>query len=187
LATAHATIALALSVALNVGLAWRLHRSRDELKQVRAAQTDRHTLKVGAHLTTLYAKGVDGRASAIRLDSNDSKGTILYLFSPDCHFCSKNLQKSHALYLAIHDKYRFVAISLKDQDVPKYVRDNHVKYDVTYGLSADSEKQLNIAATPTTVVVSPAGAVLAIWHGAYDGKTKDDVEKYFDLVLPEKT
>src|SRR4029453_16252510 len=39
--------------------------------------------------------------------------------------------------------------------------------------------------TPHTVVVSPQGQLLRSWIGAYTGAVKRDVERFFQVRLPE--
>jgi peroxiredoxin len=50
----------------------------------------------------------------------------------------------------------------------------------------DSNEGRDILAggTPTTFVISPTGVVKEVWHGAYAGKVKEEIEAKLRVQLP---
>jgi len=57
-------------------------------------------------------------------------------------------------------------------------------FPVYSGMNDSTGRTFKLRSTPTTILVSPKGIVLAVWEGAYGGETKSSIEKYFNVSLP---
>jgi hypothetical protein len=178
-ALAAVAVALAVSVTLNVLLA---HRVRT-LTYVRSASMAEYQLKVGTAVPPIAVKRLGGQQEVISYqEANQS--TVLYVFTPPCSWCARNMDNFKTLLGKESGEYRFIALSLSDDTLAEYVAKNDLKLPVYSGLSMDTKAAYKFSATPQTIVVSPDGRVLQNWMGAYVGDQKSQVEAFFHVTLP---
>ena len=59
-------------------------------------------------------------------------------------------------------------------------------FPVYSGLSPSAMDSYRLGTTPETIVVSPNGAVLGTWDGAYTAGTKAALERFFAISLPRR-
>jgi hypothetical protein len=138
---------------------------------------------VGTQLPVLAVKNLAGQSAAVCW-SAEPRPTIIYAFTPTCAWCKRNLAGIKEI-AAQTPGYRFVGLSLTDKGLPEYVDANGLTFPA-YSVSKDDKgiQQLKLSVTPTTIVVSREGKVQNVWPGAYSGKTREEVEKFFGLHLP---
>lgn len=115
--------------------------------------------------------------------SDDSKSTVVYLFTPTCAWCKRNLEAMRTLANSA-STYRFIAISLDEAGVKDYIAANHLTMPVYIATDTASKRQLGARGTPSTLVVSPQGIVAHYWRGVYYGKTAEEIQKAFGVRLP---
>lgn len=173
------TAALVVSALLNVALA---HKVRN-LTYARSPKTADFQIKTGTIVPEITAKRLDGQPAVISYEST-KQSTVLYIFRPPCHWCSRNLDNLRTLVDKESDNYRFIGLSLSEEGLPQYVAKNNLKLPVYSGLSIETLKTYKLGSTPQTVVISPEGKVLQDWVGAYVGKQKSEVEEFFHVTLP---
>lgn len=179
--TAFAVLAatLALSAMLNVVLARRIQnftnaqrmKSRDQL------------LNVGATAPSITAKRLGGQKESISYQGV-TQATVLYVFTPSCVWCARNLENLKTLADKDGDQYRFIALSLSEEGLAEYVDKNGFKFPVYSDLSKETKAAYKLSGTPQTIVISPEGRVLENWIGAYVGGQKSQVEAFFHVTLP---
>ena len=173
------TIVLLLSVALNVVLAKRVR----SLTHERLARIAEYRLKVGATVVPIEAKRLDGERVVVSYQDS-SQPTVLYIFTPSCPWCSRNIDNFKTLVDKDSDGYRFIGISLSEQRLMEYVTKNALKLPVYSRLSPDTVKAYKLGSTPQTIVISPEGKVLQNWSGAYVGQQAAQIEAFFHVTLP---
>jgi peroxiredoxin len=174
------TAALVVSVALNVLLAYRL-RSVNAAQEARIAE---YQLKIGTTVPPISAKGLDGQREVISYQGANQP-TVLYVFTPPCSWCARNIDNFKTLLDKRGSQYRFIGLSLSEEGLTEYVRKNDlVKLPVYSSLSTETGEAYKLSGTPQTIVVSPEGRVLQSWMGAYIGDQKSQVEAYFHVTLP---
>jgi peroxiredoxin len=177
--TATMAVALVMSVTLNVLMAHRI-RTTDSVRE--AAFADR-LLKVGTTVPAITAKRVNGGSEVISYQVT-SEPTVLYVFTPTCIWCARNLSNLKTLLENDSDHFRFIALSLSDEGVAPYVAKNGLAIPVYSGLSPETKKTYKLGGTPQTIVISPEGRILQNWVGAYVGTQKSQVEAFFHITLP---
>jgi peroxiredoxin len=171
--------ALLVSATLNVLLA---HKVRS-LTYARTTRISEYQLKVGASVTPITARRLGGEEEVISYpDSN--KATVLYVFTPTCIWCARNMDNLKTLIDKESGQYRVIGLSLSQEGLAEYVAKNGLKLPVYSGLSPDTLKTYKLGSTPQTVVISPEGRVLQDWAGAYVGDQKSQVEAFFHVSLP---
>ncbi len=147
-------------------------------------------LAVGAVVPPLTATGLDGARTTIAYDSTrDGRLTVLYVFTPQCVWCARNLANLKALLTAKQGApdVRFVGLSLAPDSVGTYVAQQGLTPllpVVVTRLSAATMSAYHFGGTPQTVVISPDGRVVKNWSGAWTQKTQAEVEAFFHVTLP---
>ena len=174
------TIALlTCSVILNLFLARKTNSLRSALLHVK----NEGALVVGASLPPIEAKGLDGRAATISYGP-DELPTILYVFTPSCGWCRKNLQNIKALAEGTKGKYRVIGLSLSSNNLQEYVTKSDLTFPIYSDLSPGVTSKYRMGGTPQTIVISNEGKLVKEWKGAYMGSTKQQIESQFGLALP---
>lgn len=174
---------LLVSVGLNVALAYKL-RQFGYFEQVKAdARADR-LLKPGTQLPQFQATDLNGQRQNVAVNREGDRPTVLYVFTPPCHWCARNMDNLKELVARKGDEFRFIGISLGKDGLSDYVVKNDLTMPIYTDLSDQTKKAFKMGATPQTIVVSPEGKVIQSWTGAYTGDQQKQVEEYFGITLP---
>lgn len=112
------------------------------------------------------------------------KRTVLYVFSPTCHWCAKNLANVRAIATEGKADYAFIGISNTSDGLAQYLSTNKVPFPVYVDSNAADLKQLDYLGTPQTLVIRSGGVVEHNWPGAYSGANQKAIEQYFNILLP---
>ncbi|HLM55533.1 MAG TPA: hypothetical protein VK422_05350 [Pyrinomonadaceae bacterium] len=171
------TALLCVSVILNLVLASQVIR----LGRAPKGLTTEARLEVGAAAPAIAARTL--RGEPVSVGGNDLP-LILYVFTPRCVWCARNLDNAKALAAATKGRYNFVALSLEDEGVEDYVARHAIGFTVYRGVSAESRAGYLLGRTPQTIAVSAAGRVEKNWVGAYGPEIESQVEAYFQTTLP---
>jgi len=140
-------------------------------------------LKIGTTVPAIALKRFGGKKEVISYQGIEQP-TVLYIFTPPCTWCTRNMENFKTLLNAESTRYRFVGVSLAEQGLAEYVMKNELKVPVYSGLSPETLTTYKLGGTPQTIVISPEGRVLQDWVGAYVGNQKSEVEAFFHVSLP---
>lgn len=162
---------LALSLSVNVYLYRGL---RDPVRPV-------GSVKPGDHVPEFSAPSSRGGVVDVRFGS---RSTILYVFSPKCSWCARNLANARALERQTAGRYQFFAIALDDSDLEGYLAHNALDWPVLTRLPDQVQKAYHFGITPETVVVDTGGAVVHVWAGAYEPHVARDIDLKLGVRLP---
>ncbi|WP_158823101.1 TlpA disulfide reductase family protein [Granulicella sp. S156] len=169
-------ILFAASIALNFFLIARVHT----LSQ----KTSSHPLlTVGAEMPSIEAQTVTGVPGTIDYAAT-SVPTVLYVFTPQCGWCKRNLPDLHALADQAGNKYRLIGLSLTDRDLKQYIDSQHLDFPVYTHLSSATMSTYQLGGTPATIVISPQGKILNSWVGVYGDDIKGKIESSLQVSLP---
>ena len=169
-------ILFAASIALNFFLIVRVH----ELSQ----KTSSHPLlTAGTEMPSIEAQTVNGVPGTIDYASA-SVPTVLYVFTPQCGWCKRNLPDLHALADQAGNKYRLIGLSLTDRDLKQYIDTQHLDFPVYTHLSSATMSAYQLGGTPATIVISPQGKILNSWVGVYGDGIKEKIESSLQVSLP---
>jgi peroxiredoxin len=171
------TAMLVVSVAINIGLAQRLRQFN------RLGKGPDQVLKAGSGLAPFEAVDLNGQTHTVAYNQA-SKPTVLYVFTPTCSWCFRNMDNFKELVARTGTDYRFVGLSLSKEGLPEYVAAHGLTIPIYSGLSTETKKNYKLGGTPQTIVVSPEGKVLQDWVSAYSGDQKSQVEAFFHATLP---
>jgi peroxiredoxin len=173
------TAMLVVSVALNVMLALKIR----QLTGMQNASRAERELEVGTVVPSITARRLDGRSETITY-ADSPRPTVLYVFTPQCVWCARNLDNLRTLIDRKGGDYRFIGISLSKEGLEKYVADYQLTFPIYTDIPKEAGEAYKMGGTPQTVVISPQGKVLQNWLGAYIGDQESQVEGYFDITLP---
>ena len=163
---------LLVSAALNVVQARRIQPSA----RLRASSAH-----LGQRAEPIVATDVTGKPTWIRFDQG--RPTVLYYFSPSCHWCERNWDNVREIASQANARYRVVAIS-SDPTLARFVDDHRFSFEVYGGVSDEARFALGLTGTPHTVVVSAQGIISHDWSGAYTGSLERTVEDLLHVSLP---
>jgi len=141
-------------------------------------------LKAGQHVSAVTVQDID--SNSVRLDwTSGTLPTILYVFSPDCVWCKKNLTAQRAVVSGTAGRYRFIGLSTTKDGLPEYIAANHIDYPV-YVITRGSTAQriLAVRGTPETIVISRSGVVQSKWSGAYGEETRKQISSLLAVSIP---
>jgi peroxiredoxin len=171
---------LLASVIANVLLTWQLRSHTAHAK----AQQDGALLKVGDHVPPLKLTGPSGDVQAVGFDQ-DSRPTVLYVFSKSCEWCNSNRNSIRELAKARDKQFRFVAVS-RDDKAPVPITPDEDLGIATYVAPTDQTRHaFAMNAVPLTMVIGADGTVLKRWNGAYVGSLHNEIQEYFDTRIPQ--
>lgn len=173
------TVILGLSLALNLAQALRIH----ELNRSKQAAPDLNLIQVGTTVSPAKVRDPEGRQALISYD-DVKQPVVLYVFTPQCPWCSRNLDNLRALVSQKRDSYRFIGLSLTDEGLTEYLARNKLDLSVYVTPAEGTRQEYKLGNTPQTIVISPGGKVAQNWVGAYAGPKQAEVEKFFGVKLP---
>jgi len=117
--------------------------------------------------------------------SRSAKPTVLYIFTPTCVWCRRNLRNLRELAKGISRQYTVVGVSLTREGLGDYVASSGFPAEIVADIPPSVVMDYRLGGTPQTIVVSGAGRVLKNWRGAYGGRVKAEVEGFFGVRLPD--
>jgi peroxiredoxin len=173
---------LILSVSLNVLLARKVH-DVTEVSRLLKLKMDLPILVPGAKAPEFSANDLTGKRTFLNY-ADVEVPTVLYVFSPQCHWCSRNLENIQYLAGNTSGRFRFVGVSLTNTDLPNYLAHNKFPFQIYQSPSDDVKIAYGFNSTPSTIVVSPSGKVVQYWRGAYSEDLQTEIEGFFQVKLP---
>ncbi len=175
-------LVVAASGGLNVALARRVREYGSLLSSQPVHQPP---LSKGALVPPIVATGLDGQLDTITYAARrDDRLTVLYVFTPPCGWCARNMENFKTLLKAKGQEARFVGLSLSPDSLAAYVHAHELTLPVLTKLSAATITAYRLGGTPQTLVISPQGRVVENWAGAWTKKTQTEVETFFHVTLP---
>jgi peroxiredoxin len=176
-------ILLLCSALLNILLARNISSLRADVHYLKEELSSAYDLKLGELLPSVHAKDLEGNYATIDY-SGTGPATILYIFTPACVWCTRNLENIKSLADQTKSGYRIIGISLSKDKLQDYVIEHNFTFPVYTELSAETISAYKMGGTPRTLVISSKGELVRNWFGAYGSDLKEEVEAYFKLNLP---
>jgi peroxiredoxin len=165
-------VLLAVSLGANVYLARRLFSPPPQGPP---------PLAKGTTVSPLTATRLDGQPQTL---SYAEKKTVLYVFTPSCPWCKRNLPNIKHLVATRGAEYRFIGISLEAEGLSSYVTEHQLPFPVYTNVSQEQRDAYHLGGVPQTLVISERGTVMQNWFGAYVDAQQAEIEKFFDVRLP---
>src|SRR5262249_36333965 len=144
------TVLLFASVIVNCLLA----RKVSKLRTVISAMQSEGRLQPGAALPALQGFSIDGKPQSLNY-ADVRVPTVLYVFTPQCGWCAKNIENFRALIQSSGPRYRIIGVSLTRQDLKEYLQKENLQLPIYTDVEESSRKTYKLGGTPATVVMSP--------------------------------
>jgi len=137
-------------------------------------------LPVGSEAPAFEAHDLQGRTVSVKFNADD-RDTLLYAFSPTCHWCERNRANIQAILKSRPDLH-IVGVALSGDAKQLMSADN--PFTTTLRPTAATVNAFGLRATPTTILISAQGKVLKEWPGAYTGPIAVDIARVLAVSLP---
>jgi peroxiredoxin len=175
-------VLLASSAALNVTLAQRLRTTNATV----ATLKNEGRVQIGADIPPITGKALDG--TPIRMSYQDSNvPTILYVFTPSCSWCLRNVENIRQLTSQVTGRYRVIGLSLSREKLAEYVEQHQFPFPIVTDLSEETLTGLKAGGTPQTFVVGRDGKLIQSWRGAFQQALEEAIERELQVALPGLT
>lgn len=165
---------LAASLGLNLFLGVKLNRGP-------VVATPAEGFKKGDVIPPTKVKSMEGREEVIGFVG--SRPSIVYVFSPSCGWCNRNMPALESLESSVGSNYRFIGVAIAQMGAAEFVERHHVRFPTYFLSTANDPFATKVPAVPQTLLVSEKGVVLETWSGAYMGLAKLAIESYFNVTL----
>ena len=172
-------ILLVFSLGINLLLTRRVSALKDQVKTIRSELR----LNEGDKVLPITAKDPQGNTAVFDYRTNKLP-TVVFVISPTCGWCTKNIMNMRALVEKASDRFQFVGFSHSSTNLHDYVTQNKLNFPMYTDLPLNPTSNYKLGGTPQTFVVSPEGRVMKVWNGAFSGNLQADVEIYFGVSLP---
>lgn len=169
---------LTASTILNVLLAQKINNLTNTLDEIKAESR----LNEGEVVPLFEAKDLFGKSIVLNF-SESTQPTVLYVFTPQCHWCSENLENIKALTKEIRGKYRLVGLSLNKDGLDEYLQKTKLDFPVYTDVSSNTKSAYKFGGTPQTLVISSEGKVIKNWIGVYTDDVGAEIADYFKITL----
>ena len=173
------TLILGLSLAMNLFLALRVNR----LSKSTRSEPNSSPIQAGTVISPAKVQDLNGQPILISYDKIQQP-VVLYVFTPQCIWCSRNLANLQTLVSQKRNSYQFVGLSLTDDGLGEYLAKNKFDFPVYVAPAEETRQEYRLGSTPQMIVISPGGKVAQTWVGAYSGVQQTEVEKFFGVKLP---
>ncbi len=165
-------VLLAMSLGLNVYLVSR-HSSQPS-----------SNLTTGTRVPTLVLQGVNRPKTVIDWTSN-RKPVAIYVFTPSCIWCKRNLANIKAIADAHLSDYQLVGISLSSEGLEEYLKNNLLSFPIYIKPEETNGRTFVIGTTtPQTLIIGTDGRVRDVWLGAYGPDLQKRIEATLKVQLP---
>lgn len=178
-----ALLILAVLLVCSLGINMLLARRVTRLQTLVSRMKSESRLVQGDKVPGITARDLQGHTAVLDYAGTDLP-TVLFVITPKCGWCTKNIMNMRTLAANASDRYRFIALSLESDKLAEYVTQKKLEFPVYTDLPLVPMKQYKLGGTPQTIVVSPKGEVLKVWSGAFADGLQKDVESYFGVNLP---
>lgn len=174
---------LAAFLICSLGLNLLLSRRVANLRALVYTLRSETQLSKGDKVPDIRARDPQGQPAVLEYAGTDLP-TVVFIITPKCGWCTKNIMNMRTLVEKASDRYRFVALSIESDGLLNYVTENKLNFPIYTDLPLVPMKQYKLGGTPQTIIVSPKGEVLKVWSGAFEFELETEIEAYFGVPLP---
>ena len=170
-------IVLISSLSINVFLGVTRNSALD------SRQNPRELIAAGTKAPIFEGKTLAGEKVKLNYAS-DNRNTLLYVFSPTCHWCEKNQANIISIIKARPD-LRIIGVAIGPVlDAAEAARQPFV--EILQPTPATSIAY-HLNGTPATLLISSSGLIVNAWAGAYGGSVAASVSQVLAVDLPGLT
>ncbi len=125
-------------------------------------------------------EGTNGMGSKVAVNISDARPTVLYVFSPTCHWCERNVDNIKTIVKTRRD-LRVIGINLGPKlDI---ATSKQQPFDEIIDPAGATVRAYHFSATPSTVLFRD-GVITNAWSGAYAGPVADEISRVLAVSPP---
>jgi peroxiredoxin len=170
-------VLLALSLGANLLLLSSLKRDDDLIERIKTEAR----LRPGDKAPDLAVRLFDN--TEIRPE-HLRRPILLYVFSPGCRFCARNLPAVNALSQKLKDRVDVVGLSLTTSDLMPYLHTHRLSFAVIRDPDPWIVAAYRLGGTPESIAISKTGYVENVWMGSYEAEVRDAIQRAYGIDLP---
>lgn len=172
-------LTLLLILGLGIANGLLIKQNRDLKSTIAGNQPD--FLKPGQQVRSFAAKTLSGQRQMVNYSARAK--TVLLVFTPQCPACERSLPYWKAIKEACdRNQYQIFGISLdSSSETAGFLTSNGLNLEVFAGIDAEFRNAYKLNLTPLTIAIDNNGKVEKIWPGAFNEKSKAEVESYFGI------
>jgi len=140
-------------------------------------------LNAGDTLPPLHVRDLKGQSVDIDV-RRVSTPTVVYVFTPTCVWCARNLPKIQALGRTKSGQFNFIGVSLTAEGLLPYLDKADLPFPVYSSPAEETMAAYRLNGTPETIVINPESRVVRVWMGAYTRELDGEVSQFFSMKLP---
>ena len=154
--------------------------------RVLASRPDRALeARPGTALPPLEGIDIDGNRKTVNY-GQDSRKTVLLVFSPRCSACEENMPTWDAIINGLDPlAFQIAAVSLQPEGVKEFASRRGIsRIPILTKIAPQYRVAYNLALTPQIILIDSGGKVEKVWTGALRGEGQQDVELALNVRLP---
>jgi hypothetical protein len=136
---------------------------------------------VGARVPSFIATRLDGENERLTF-GQDSRPTIVYVFSPSCIWCERNSAALTEFAANVGKRTHLIGISLLAEGTHDFVLRHQINFPVYTNIPDATASTFQLGPTPQTILVSTEARIQSVWTGVYDDRTKSSIEHALSIV-----
>ncbi|WP_158819369.1 redoxin family protein [Granulicella sp. S156] len=177
-------VLLVASIAVNVLLAHQVLKLRADIQNIQSQPSSSLPSIAGTRILAMDALSLDDQPEHISFvdGSQSGKAKVLYIYSPTCGWCARNLGNITKLFDLKHNQFDFIGVSLSGEGLKAYIKSAGFPLQSVYQPSTGAVSALHLDSTPETIVIDQSGVVRKVWVGAYTEDKCHEVEEYFHVT-----
>lgn len=155
-----------------------LLQENKQLKAMAAKANPSLEVQLGTMLPPLQGVDVNG-SRLVFPHGQDSRKTLLLVFSPTCSLCSDNMANWQSLIKEVdQDSFRLVGVSLKSEGTAEYITvHNLLSLPVIADVDPQSKEAYNLRLTPQAILIDSEGRAERVWSGLLQEKEKMEIKE----------
>lgn len=119
-------------------------------------------------------------------DLRPAHNLLIYMFSPTCKWCDRNLVCIQDLVQQIAPQYQVIGLVQSPDGVAQYLTRHPLPFQVMVDDDLYDTRALDLQGTPQTVLLVE-GKVVHNWPGAYTGKVKESIQHALGVSIADMT
>lgn len=131
--------------------------------------------------------GVDLNGKPLTLEyGQDSRRTLLLVFSPACRFCKENMPNWEAIMGSVDkNSFRIAGISLMENGLKEYLAQYGINdLPIVAEMDPKARAAYNLVLSPQTILIDSEGKAEKVWTGVIEGEKKAELERMLNIQLP---
>jgi len=163
-------VLFALSLSLNVWLGLLLRTNRIPFSPMSLFARSEAGV-IGSHPLLSHLRDLSGHPFSISPIHN----RLIYIFSPTCRWCEKNVAGIQDLAKKVSPEYDVVGLVQSPDGMTEYLARHSLSFPIVVDNDPADMAALGFQGTPQTILIVD-GKIVHNWSGAFQGKVRESIQ-----------